>query len=52
MFVIATKDGNEIIYPVAFGFGDGENNASWTLFLTELHNIIGSPRLGDYFKSL
>ena len=30
MFDIAAKDGNEQIYPIAFGFGDGKNNLSWT----------------------
>ena len=41
MFVTTTIDGNEQIYPVAFEFGDEENDQSWTWFLTKLHNVIG-----------
>ena len=32
MFVTTTKDGNKQIYPIAFGFGDGENHQSWSSF--------------------
>ena len=30
MFVVGTKDVNEQIYPFAFGFGNRENDQSWT----------------------
>ena len=49
MFVVATKDANNHIYPIGFGFGDEENDWSWTRFLTELHNVIRSLKLNDYF---
>ncbi|KAK2659253.1 hypothetical protein Ddye_005786 [Dipteronia dyeriana] len=37
IFVAACKDGNNKIFPLAFGIGDKENEESWTWFLTELH---------------
>ena len=49
MFVTVAKAGNEQSYTIAFGFGDEENDWSWTRFLTELHNVIGSLKLNDYF---
>ena len=30
MFVATANDGNEQIYPIGFGFGDKENDLSWT----------------------
>ena len=36
LFVIITMDGNEQIYPLAFGFGDLENDRGWTWFLIKL----------------
>ena len=44
LFVAAAKDGNEQIYPIAFGVGDKENDRSWSWFLTELRHVIGSPK--------
>ena len=32
LFVAAAKDGNEQIYPIAFGVGDKENDRSWSCF--------------------
>ena len=32
MFVAAAMNGNEQIYSIAFGFGDEENDLSWTCF--------------------
>ena len=29
IFVATCKDGEEMIYPIAFGFGDGESDRSW-----------------------
>ncbi|KAK2662393.1 hypothetical protein Ddye_000967 [Dipteronia dyeriana] len=29
MFVATAQDGNEQVYPIAFGYGDSENNLSW-----------------------
>ena len=42
MFVITIMDGNEQIYPLTFGFGDKENDRSWTWFLTEVRNVTRS----------
>ena len=33
LFVAATKDSNEQIYPIAFGVDDKENDRSWSWFL-------------------
>ncbi|KAK3218369.1 hypothetical protein Dsin_012339 [Dipteronia sinensis] len=33
MFVATAQDGNEQVYPIAFGYDDSENNLSWELFL-------------------
>ena len=33
LFIAACKDGNNQIYPLAFGIGDSENDASWEWFL-------------------
>lgn len=33
LFVAATIDGNEKIYPVAFGIANLENDTSWEWFL-------------------
>ena len=32
LFIVACKDGNNQIYPLAFGIGDSENDASWEWF--------------------
>ena len=52
----AAKDGNEQIYPLAFGFADGETVGAWTWFLSNLHSIIGSPPelmlISDRHKSI
>ena len=56
LFVAAAKDGNEQIYPLAFGFADGETVGAWTWFLSNLHSIIGSPPelmlISDRHKSI
>ena len=41
LFVAASKDGNNQIYPLAFEIGDSENYASWEWFLTKLYDVIG-----------
>ncbi|CAL9030233.1 unnamed protein product [Prunus brigantina] len=41
LFVATCKDGNNQIYPLAFGVGDSENDASWNWFLTKLQGAIG-----------
>ncbi|XP_020410860.1 uncharacterized protein LOC109946689 [Prunus persica] len=41
LFVATCKDGNNHTYPVAFGVGDSENDASWNWFLTKLRGAIG-----------
>ena len=41
LFSVACKDDNNQIYPLAFGIGDLENDASWEWFLRKLHDAIG-----------
>ena len=41
IFFAACKDGSEMIYPIAFGFADGESDNSWTWFLKRLRRAIG-----------
>ncbi|KAK2642510.1 hypothetical protein Ddye_024273 [Dipteronia dyeriana] len=33
MFVVTAQEGNEQMYPIAFGYSDLENNLSWEWFL-------------------
>ncbi|XP_038717254.1 uncharacterized protein LOC120010540 [Tripterygium wilfordii] len=40
LFVATALDENEQIYPVAFGIGDYENNASWQWFFKKLRDAI------------
>ena len=35
-------DGHDWMYPVAFGFIDGETIDNWTWFMTQLHKAIGN----------
>ncbi|KAK2638037.1 hypothetical protein Ddye_025832 [Dipteronia dyeriana] len=41
MFVATTQDENEQVYPIAFGYGDSENNLSWEWFLDCLKGTLG-----------
>ncbi|KAK2633900.1 hypothetical protein Ddye_028692 [Dipteronia dyeriana] len=41
MFVATAQDGNEQVYPIAFGYGDSENNLSWEWFLDCLKGALG-----------
>ncbi|KAL6557546.1 hypothetical protein OROMI_017896 [Orobanche minor] len=43
MFVAATKDANEQIFPLAFGFGAKECDESWIWFLEQYRRTFGSP---------
>ncbi|KAK3205561.1 hypothetical protein Dsin_019607 [Dipteronia sinensis] len=36
MFMAIVQDGNEQAFPIALGYGDSENNASWEWFLDSL----------------
>ncbi|XP_038719834.1 uncharacterized protein LOC120012484 [Tripterygium wilfordii] len=40
LFVATALDGNEQIYPVAFGIVNYENNASWQWFFEKLRDVI------------
>ncbi|XP_052171685.1 uncharacterized protein LOC127787667 [Diospyros lotus] len=40
IFVATCKDGEEMIYPIVFGFGDGESDKSWIWYLTKLREAI------------
>ncbi|KAI9185427.1 hypothetical protein LWI28_007152 [Acer negundo] len=42
MFVATAQDGNEQVYPIAFGYGDSENNLSWEWFLECLRGALGN----------
>ncbi|XP_044497711.1 uncharacterized protein LOC123219789 [Mangifera indica] len=41
LFVAVGKDGNNQIYPLAFGVGGKEETMTWTPFLRALHGCIG-----------
>ncbi|KAL6513482.1 hypothetical protein OROGR_020968 [Orobanche gracilis] len=43
MFVAATKDANEHIFPLAFGFSAKEGDESWIWFLEQCRRTFGSP---------
>ena len=36
LFVAACKDGNDQIFPLAFGIGDNENDDLWAWFMQKL----------------
>ncbi|KAK3218624.1 hypothetical protein Dsin_012594 [Dipteronia sinensis] len=40
LLVAVCKDGNEMIYHLAFGFANSECTESWTWFLKKLHKLI------------
>ncbi|KAL5574739.1 hypothetical protein UlMin_016438 [Ulmus minor] len=41
LFVACAKDGNNGIFPLAFGVGESENNKAWEWFFTSLKEAIG-----------
>ena len=41
LFIAACKDDNNQIYPLCFGIGDSNNDASWEWFLRKLLEAIG-----------
>ncbi|KAK2639062.1 hypothetical protein Ddye_026857 [Dipteronia dyeriana] len=41
MFVATAQDGNEQVYPIAFKYGELENNLSWEWFLDCLKGSLG-----------
>ncbi|XP_058104646.1 uncharacterized protein LOC131248392 [Magnolia sinica] len=41
IFVATTLDGDNHIFPDAFGIGESENSSSWNWFLTYLSNLLG-----------
>ncbi|KAK3229140.1 hypothetical protein Dsin_001021 [Dipteronia sinensis] len=41
LFVAVCIDGNDQIFPLAFGIGDSETNEAWEWFLTRLHKAVG-----------
>jgi hypothetical protein len=43
LLVAVCKDGNEMIYPLAFGFANSESTESWTWFLKRLREVILCP---------
>ncbi|KAK3204507.1 hypothetical protein Dsin_018553 [Dipteronia sinensis] len=43
LLVAVCKDGNEMIYPLAFGFTNSECTESWTWFLKRLREVIMYP---------
>ena len=40
MFVAVCKDGNNQIYPLAWGIADSENDTSWEWFMVKLRGVI------------
>ncbi|CAA0840720.1 Unknown protein [Striga hermonthica] len=44
LFVATTKDGNEQIFPLAFGIGDKECHSAWMWFLQKLRSTFGCPK--------
>ncbi|KAK3197902.1 hypothetical protein Dsin_021317 [Dipteronia sinensis] len=42
MFVATCKDDTDMVYPLAFGFGDGETDEAWTWFLLHICEEIGT----------
>jgi len=43
LFSATALDGHNWMYPVAFGFFDGETTENWTWFMRELQKAIGNP---------
>ncbi|KAK4858652.1 hypothetical protein QYF36_019995 [Acer negundo] len=43
LFVATCLDANNQVFPLAYGFRYVEDELSWTWFLNELKNAIGSP---------
>lgn len=39
------KDGDEQIFPLAFGVGDGESNVTWKWYLWKLKGVIGEAEV-------
>ena len=44
LLVAACQDGENQIYPLAFGVVDSENDASWSWFMTKLKGAIGNVK--------
>ncbi|KAK2644649.1 hypothetical protein Ddye_019844 [Dipteronia dyeriana] len=47
MFIATCKDGTDMVYPLAFGFGDGETDEAWTwflLYIRDSHWVYGAFR--------
>ncbi|KAK2653299.1 hypothetical protein Ddye_013155 [Dipteronia dyeriana] len=43
MFVAICKDGMDMAYPLAFGFGGGETDEVWTWFMLHIREVIDTP---------
>ncbi|KAK2649701.1 hypothetical protein Ddye_017190 [Dipteronia dyeriana] len=41
LFVAVCMDGNDQIFPLAFGVGDSETNEAWEWFLSRLYKAVG-----------
>ena len=41
MFTAVCKDGNNSIFPMAWGIGDVENDSSWLWFFSKLKEVYG-----------
>ncbi|XP_057803308.1 uncharacterized protein LOC131018610 [Salvia miltiorrhiza] len=41
LFVAVTKDGNESLFPLAYGVGPKENDESWTYFMSRIRRVYG-----------
>ncbi|XP_057780071.1 uncharacterized protein LOC130998674 [Salvia miltiorrhiza] len=43
LFIVVAKDGNEQVFPLAFGVGPIENDESWKCFLSHVREGCGQP---------
>ncbi|KAK1584068.1 hypothetical protein Q3G72_029567 [Acer saccharum] len=50
LFVAVCMDGNDQIFPLAFGVSDSETNEAWEWFLTRLHKAVGE--VDDLVRSM
>ncbi|XP_057788200.1 uncharacterized protein LOC131005315 [Salvia miltiorrhiza] len=41
LFVAVTKDGNESLFPLAYGVGPKENDESWSYFMSRIRRVYG-----------
>ncbi|XP_057791782.1 uncharacterized protein LOC131008766 [Salvia miltiorrhiza] len=50
LFVAVTKDGNEVVFPLAIGVGPIENDESWKWFMSHLRDQGLRPGVAELFR--